>query len=64
MPRTLRKWRARRVGGNMTINGEDAVTRLDVKITNVESIFPPTYASDNFVLATDKRGDVHKLLIG
>jgi hypothetical protein len=48
----------------MTINGEDAVTRLDVKITNVESIFPPTYASDNFVLATDKRGDVHKLLLG
>lgn len=63
MIKTVRKWRARRVGGRITVTGEDAVTRLDTKITNIDSILPPPHASDGFVYAVDHAGNQHKLLL-
>lgn len=57
----LRKWHAKRAGGRITAYGENIDTGKSDKITNIDRIDPPAFASDHHVLATDKDGRVHTL---
>lgn len=64
MHKTLKNWRAKRAGGRITVYGEDAATRAQTKIVGVDTIEPPAIPGDLHVLAKDKAGITHKLLIG
>lgn len=61
-PKTLREWTARRAGGRITVHGVDISTNTPTKITNVDTITPPSDHSLHEVLATDVRGTVHRLI--
>jgi anti-anti-sigma regulatory factor len=60
----VKNWRAKRAGGRITVYGEDPATNQQIKIVGVDKIEPPAHASDPLVLAVDKHGAVHHLLLG
>lgn len=62
MHRTLKNWRARRAGGRITVYGECQATHTPMKITNVDQI-EPGLAQSNMVVAVDKDGHRHNLLL-
>lgn len=60
--KTLRKWKARRAGGRITVTGENHDTGAQDKITNVDTIEPPEQSNAHEVIATDKDGVKHRLI--
>lgn len=62
MQRNLKNWKARRSGDSITVSGEDVETGKQTKLTKIELIAPPSFASDQHVFAIAVDGTVHKLL--
>lgn len=62
MSKTLRGWHAKRAGGRITAYGVNIDTNEPDRITNIDRLDPPHFAGDHHVLATDKSGDIHKLI--
>ncbi len=61
-PRTLRKWEVKRSGSSMTVHGTDIDSNEPTKLTNIESITPPTSNAAHEVTATDAHGVEHRLI--
>ncbi|WP_422057363.1 hypothetical protein [Sphingomonas sp.] len=57
----LTSWKARRAGGRITINGKDEQGK-DAKIVGVDVIEPRIFNGVPGIYATDKNGDVHRLM--
>lgn len=61
-PKTLRAWKARRAGGRITVTGTNIDSGEPDKITNVDTIEPPSNHAAHEVHAKDKHGVVHRLI--
>lgn len=61
--KTLKNWRAGRSGAYMTVYGEDAETGAATKLTCIDQIEPAAQRGAAFVVATDKDGNGHTLLL-
>lgn len=57
----LTDWKARRAGGRITVNGKDEQGK-PAKIVGVDVIEPRTLNGVAGIYATDKSGDVHRLV--
>lgn len=61
-PRTLRHWTAKRSGNAMTVTGTDIDSGEAAKLTNIETITPPSNNAAHEVTATDEHGVEHRLI--
>jgi hypothetical protein len=59
---TLRNWTAKRAGGRITVYGEDD-SGASTKVVGVDRIEVLHFADRSSVIATDKDGQRHELLV-
>ncbi len=60
MHKSLKNWEARRSGAGISIVGDDVETDERTKLTDIAAIEP----INGGVLATDRQGNTHTLLVG